>query len=279
MNFQAIIDAIHQAWSFAWPPISFLVISLLIIYFLNPVMALNRFRLVLHHLRTFGTQFKKAQEVLEPFGLTKLIPLISAIIFIFILYLINGPYLTICKQIPPHLGFREGVLVESLTTFQEKVQIIRMYPRCIDFNQAYFLAVAKLLQKDYDLYHLDKIAFYERMIGLIKSLIPVTIFFLFYNWKSTLATSNKVIRFLCVLGILALSLYGVIIAHRYHKEMHHKVELNAVRDALADKEWSAISKLTVYEKSKFIDHKYERWYIVYFIASERIEWFKTHWHF
>ncbi|OZI06611.1 hypothetical protein BWI93_19215 [Siphonobacter sp. BAB-5385] len=279
MNFQAIIDAIHQAWSFAWPPISFIVISLLIIYFLNPVMALNRFRGVLHHLRTFGANFKEAQEVLEPFGLTKLIPLISAIIFIFILYLINGPYLTICKQIPPHLGFREGVLVESLTTFQEKIQIIRMYPRCVDFNQAYFLAVAKLLPKDYDLYHLDKIAFYERMIGLIKCLIPVTVIFLIYNWKSVLPFWNKVLRFVCVIMTLSLSLYGVIIAHRYHKEMHHKVEINAIRDVLADKPWSSTPDLTSYEKSKFVDHTNERWYIVYFIASERIEWFTTHWHF
>src|SRR5215475_14338900 len=103
MQFNDIIKAVHDAWTFSWPPIVMCIVLYCIAHYLNAEGTRQTIEIIITLAKSYGTRIENATSILEPYGLTKLIPVISAVLVIGLLYVVNGPVTIFASKLPPHI--------------------------------------------------------------------------------------------------------------------------------------------------------------------------------
>ena len=139
MQFGDITRAINDAWLFIWPPFVMVIIAYLCSKSLSKY-GTNKALIVLWNMvKATATHFESIKKVMEVYGLSKLIPLISLVFVISILYLLQGPVTTICSKLPPHIYIRPSIIIERGNK-DDLLLLLRKYPTADSIGDAYGLA-------------------------------------------------------------------------------------------------------------------------------------------
>jgi hypothetical protein len=141
MQFSDLTKAIHDAWTFSWPPIIVCVIFIWVSRYLNPKGTHQMIKALAEKVKINRAQVESVRLLLEPYGLTKLIPVVSAVALIGFLYVVNGPLLQIASKLPPHISYQPDVLIYKSISQEEKLVLLRKYPAAESFNSAYYMAL------------------------------------------------------------------------------------------------------------------------------------------
>src|SRR5207248_4375692 len=91
--------------------------------------------------KSYGAKLDSIKSLLQPYELTKLVPVISLVLVIGFLYLLNGPIAASVSNLPPHLSYSPDELIGRALSQDERLLLIRKYPTAESFNQAYYLAL------------------------------------------------------------------------------------------------------------------------------------------
>jgi hypothetical protein len=123
MQFSDITNSINDVWSFAWPLLVICSLAYLIANYTNAGGTSVAIQRIVGTAKEYGSRLNELQTVLEPYGLTKLVPIISALLVIGFMYLLNG---------------NEGVRSQPSTSGNwASCTVLRPVPQCMCLIKVY----------------------------------------------------------------------------------------------------------------------------------------------
>lgn len=276
MQFSDITKAVHDVWTFSWPPI----VLLLVIYFVSKYLNSDGTRESLGWLsetaKFYGGRLNELKDILEPYGLTKLIPVISAIAVIGMFYLLNGPVTIVASNLPPHISYSPDIALERSMSEEEKLVLLRKFPTADHFNSAYYMALNSYKPSEEpksgraDLNH--------KIDNFIKFAALTTIILFFINIKFGSPIFSQLGKSLLLITIL-IPIWGINFTILLKKqEQQFFDEWNTVRVELL-KDSKKLIELDASEEetniiNQFRENREKRWWRIYFFDPHFIPWFK-----
>ncbi|WEW98422.1 hypothetical protein P3T65_01580 [Pseudomonas nitroreducens] len=140
MQFSEITKTVQDVWDFSWPPVITCLIFFWIADSLNEEGARDSLRYLLSQAEAYGQKVESIRIILEPYGLTTIIPFVSLVALIGSFYILNGPLTKLSYLIPPYISFRPFLHLVRGMTEKDKILLIRKYPSTDDITSAYNLA-------------------------------------------------------------------------------------------------------------------------------------------
>jgi len=141
MQFSDITKSVQDAWHFAWPPLVLSGITYFVARYFHADGTDAVLQRVAENIKDYGAKLDSVRAVLEPYGLTKLVPIVSVVAFIGFIYLLNGPLTIAVSNIPPHLSYQPDKLITRSLSENERLLLIRKYPTVRSLSEAYYLAL------------------------------------------------------------------------------------------------------------------------------------------
>ena len=273
MQFSDLTKAVHDAWSFAWPPLVLCCIAYAISHSLHPDGTLDALRQAVARAREYGLKIEAARALLEPYGLTKLVPVISVVVFVGFMYLLNSPVTVAISNLPPHLSYRPDRLIAESMSENERLLLLRKYPTSRSLNDAYYLALAsaKLESKDFPQTSRPEL-WYEGQ-NFLKFAFVVSLVVLVVSLKAGLPIGGQLGKFLLMLllvtGLWTVSLVGLL----YEQEQQFHDEWTPIKLALQKDAVSLLAApITDEEKTRISNEGGHRWWRVYVLDPYRWTW-------
>jgi hypothetical protein len=147
LDFGQVTKAVHDAWEFAWPP----VVTCVAVYCcgrtVNPRGTDRILEESFDELTRLAVKVDSLRSLLDSYGLTKLIPIVSVIGVVLFLYLINSVILVAVSKLPPKLSFHPDRLLWRSLPLEEKQLLARRYPNARSFNFVYYSIMEEFPQK------------------------------------------------------------------------------------------------------------------------------------
>lgn len=277
MQFSELTKTIQDAWEFMWPPVIMSLLFYWIAHYLNPEGTQKKIDEITAEIKNYGSRIENLRTILEPYGLTRLVPVVSAVMVVGTLFFINGPLLDLAGKLPPQIDFSpENLIIQSVAD-EDKYLLLQKYPSALDFTDAFYMAWME--------YTKDKSTQIESQAGLnfildnfIKLLFVYLVGVYIVNLKSGQKFWRLSIKTLIVLLVIAVIWALNFVALLKNQQNQFFGEWAAVRAVLQKdaaalmKEQSAPSEEMLYKMQA--GEKPEKWWRFYIIDPYEIIWFK-----
>jgi hypothetical protein len=277
MQFSDLTKTIQNAWEFSWPPVIISLIFYWIAHFLNPVGTQKNGDEITAKIRSYGSRIENFRTLLEPYGLTKLVPVVSAVLVIGTLFIVNGPLLDLAGKLPPHIDFTPENLIAQTMSDEDKLLLLRKYPAAVDFTDAFYMAWMEHTK--------DKSTQIDNEAGLnfiIDNFIKLTVVYLIVLYAINLKSEKKIwsqsLKALLVAIILSVIWVFNFISLLKNQQNQFLNEWSAVRGALQKdaavlmKDQGAPSEEMMYKMQS--NEKPEKWWRFYIYDPYDLQWFK-----
>lgn len=277
MQFSDITKAIHDAWTFAWPPLVLCLIAYLVARYLNHDLTLQFVSNIFNSLKDYGKQIEGVRDILEPYGLTKLVPIVFAVAVIGFLYILNAPVTVLASKLPPHLSYSPDILLSRSMSEDEKLVLVRKFPAANSFNSAYYMALktyGKPMGENNPSfaeinYKVDNFIKFAAIISLVAA------FFFVKNGSSLVGQMLKILMLLVILSpIWAINLLQLLKnqENQFYNEWNDvRVELLKDADKLLESEKDDEEKQIIERAS---EQRGKRWWRVTVYDPYYIDWLK-----
>jgi hypothetical protein len=143
MKFSEILKAARNAWGFAWPPIVALAVIFLVADFVSVFSVKEAILKGVGDIRHKVAWVKEVRELLDEYGLAKMVTVFAGVLLVVVLYLIKHVGLSLVGALPPYLEISMPRLLLKMLPEKEVVRLLRRYPGAKDFEQAYEWALAE----------------------------------------------------------------------------------------------------------------------------------------
>lgn len=275
MQFSDLTKAVHDAWSFAWPPLVLCCIAYAIAHYFHPDGTDDALLQVVAHVREFGLKLEGVRALLEPYGLTKLVPVIFVVVFVGFMYLLNSPISIAVSNLPPHLAYRPDRLIAEGMSENERLVLLRKYPTSRSLNEAYSLALASAKAESKDFPHTSRAELWHKTQNFLKFALAAAIIMLVASLKVGLPIGGQIAKFLLVLAVLAgmwtVSLAGLL----YQQEQQFHDEWRPIKLALQKDAASLLATpITNEERTRLSIESGQRWWRVYVLDQYRWRWMR-----
>lgn len=273
MHFSDITTAVHDAWSFAWPPLVLCALAYLIGRHLHPEGTTAFLQQLATKARDSGAKLESLRTLLEPYGLTKLVPLVSLVSVVGLLYLLNGPLTVAVSDLPPYLSYRPARLILRGMSNDERLVLVRRYPTAAGVEEAFYLAVASADLESKDLDRTRRAELWYKIQNFLKFGFAATVVVWALSIRSgrpALAQLGRVICLLLILGALWVTSFAGLL---YQEEQQiyddwRPVKLSLQKDAAI----ALAAPVTTSERAKRQFDTKERWWRVYLVDEYRFQW-------
>ncbi|MEH1242658.1 hypothetical protein V7H95_14595 [Serratia marcescens] len=278
MQFSDIIKMVQDIWSFSWPPLVICGLAYFMARFFHPAGTTSSLQKILSGMKKYGDKLESTRTILEPYGLTKLVPTISIIMLVSGMFLLNGPITSLVSNIPPYVSYNLALLATKAMSEAQQLALIRKYPMAQSVVEAYYLALrsAELESKikpDY-----EGLSLWNQAQDLLKFALVFATIMLIVSLKAKLPLGKQITKYLLVLVVLmflwTISLAGLLFQQeRVINEESDMVVIPLIKDA------SPLLTLPITEKEmdelNQVSHEMsQNWWQVYVIDEYRWEWVK-----
>ena len=277
MQFSELTKTIQNAWEFMWPPVIMGLLFYWLAHYLNPEGTQKKIDEISAAIKNYGSRIENLRSILEPYGLTKLVPVVSAVMVVGTLFFINGPLLDLAGKLPPHIDFSpENLIIQSVAD-EDKYLLLQKYPSAIDFTDAFYMAWME--------YTKDKSTQIESQAGLnfiIDNFIKLLFVCLVFVYIFSLKTGQKIwkLSFKTLLVFVMLMIvwafnFVALLKNQQNQFFGEWVEVRTVlqKDAASlMKDQSAPSEEMLYKMQAAEEP--EKWWCFYIIDPYEIIWFK-----
>jgi len=274
MQFSDITGAIHDAWTFLWPPFLMILIAFLCSKLINPEGTNTALTLVWESLKGAADKFEAIRKVFDVYGLSKLVPLTSLVAVISLLYLLNGPITIFSSKLPPHFSYIPSVIVERSGN-DELLLLLRKYPTSDSVGQAYSFAQDELLsQPSYKHNKYDRVQLHYKIQNFIKFAIICLIFFSILHLAHGAGVFSVFTRFIAgfvlIAGIWVIALVPLL----YNQEQSFYDDWRKIQISLQHEATDLLKEPASEEELGILDRttRGERWWRLHFIDTGMIEW-------
>lgn len=276
MQFNDITSAIHDAWSFIWPPFVMIIIAFLCSKLLCSSGTNEAILAGWEKIKTTATNFESVRKVLEIYGLSKLIPFISLVAVISILYLLQGPVTVLCSKLPPYFSFEPNLIIGRYDQ-NNLLLLLRRYPTTNSVGEAYSFAQDVLISnEEYQETKYDREQIHYKIQNFLKfgivSLLILFILHLLYGASFFSLLLRLIIGFVLIACIWAIALVPFL----YNQEQSFYDDWRKIQISLQAEAGGLLKEPPKEEekrKLQKIDHN-RKWWNVYFYNSYMIEWSK-----
>jgi hypothetical protein len=275
MKFSDITAAVREAWQFAWPPLVACLVAYYVADFLYPSGVTRVTGTLRSSATSVGSSLSVFKEIIEPFGLTTLVPFVGLVFVITFLFLVNTAAMVWSSELPPYLSYRPDRLLFDRMGEKEKVLLFRRYPTAQHFNAAYYMALEEHKAKGLPLRNSRATTYYQfhNFIKFAVAIALVTFVIAVRNREVTFGLFAKML----VVGAGATVLWGVgFVGLLYEQEQQFSREWAAVRAELqADASKLLEKEITAEERLKIREPIVGRWWRLYAFDPYRVTWFKN----
>lgn len=282
MQFSDLTRAVHDAWIFAWPPIVLCAIVFVIARYLSPEVTDEALRQAVIQMREYGRNLDGVRTLLEPYGLTKLVPITCAIIIIGFFYILNGPVTILVSILPPTIVFRPYILFARTSPEQEVLLLTRRYPGAIDVSQAYYFAVNSLNAKS-DVGNKDRSTeiggsraeLWYKTGNFIKFAFLVSLLITIINVRNGLPLVHQMVKLVLIFIVLLVCWMVFLVGYLYQQEQQYHDEWQSLKLMLQDDASNLLLQpVTDEERRNIAFFRREQWWRVDFVDKYRWYWLK-----
>lgn len=274
MRFNDITASIQQAWAFILLPLLQVLAAYLVCAFLNPLgtkVLLARASTLLYLI---GSDIEAQKATLALFGLTALIPTLSVVAFLGLLFLLRGPILSFVSGLPPSLGVLPDAFMLQKKSVASCLLILRSFSVANSFNEAYYLALgAAPLPSADETYWSTKLTTWSELQALIKFTLIIGICACAIDIVSGSSPLTQLLRFAVVFVLLFIAWVAVILANLYVYEQAFYADeqriLRYVKDTGVDSEGAPKSS----ELFQLDSARKQRWWYIDF-SQYRLRWIR-----
>ena len=271
MDFSDIRTTIHDVWNFCWPPVLAVVVLLAVLRFVHPPTS----RLVpsfLGFLHERADTVTRLRELLEPYGLSRMVPAILLIVVIAVLFLVNQIALGAASKLPPYVSYQPDVLLASRMRDNDKLLLFRRYPTAEHLNAAYHMALKEFAAKPSECTHSGTPP-YHRLHTFTKFAAICVLLGIVLGWRdhSFAALLRGLILLLLLAALWLITFVGLL----YQTEQDFSREWARVRLSLqVDANVQLIDPVTDDEFQKLVEPVYGRWWRIYLFDPYQVSWIK-----
>jgi hypothetical protein len=277
MQFSDLTKTFQDAWEFSWPPVIIGLLFYWIAHYLNPEGTQKKIDEVTARIRTYGSRIENYRTLLEPYGLAKLVPVVSAVMVIGTLFFVNGPLLELAGKLPPHIDFTPENLIAQAISDDDKLLLLRKYPSAADFTDAFYMAWMEHTQDKSN--QIDSQAgFNYIMDNFIKLTVICLIVLYIINIKAGQSFWSQSFKALLVAVVLTVFWAFNLVSLLKNQENQFYGEWAAVRGALQKdagallKDQGAPNEEMIFKMQ--VNQKPEKWWRFYIFDPYDLEWFK-----
>jgi hypothetical protein len=209
MQFGDITQTIHDAWSFIWPPFVMIIIAFLCSKVLSSSGTDDALVAGWEKVKMAATHFESIRKVLGVYGLSKLIPFISLVAVISILYLLQGPITILCSKLPPNFSYQPNIIVER-SDKDDLLLLLRKYPTANSIGEAYSFA-QEVLRSDenFEKTKYDRVQIHYKIQNFIKFGIACLIILFFLHLFHGASLFPLLLRL--IVGFVLISIIWLIV--------------------------------------------------------------------
>jgi hypothetical protein len=275
MQFSDLTNSIQDVWFFAWPPLVLCCIAYVISRYLHPDGTLDALRQWVARAREYGLKIEAARGLLEPYGLTKLVPVISVVAFVGFMYLLNSPMTDAVSNLPPHLSVQPGLLIAESMSEDDCLLLLRTYPASRSLDDAYSLALVSAKPESKGLPQMSDSGLWEKSQSFIKFAFVVSLVTLIVSLKAGLPVGGQLAKFL-LMFLLLTSLWVASVAGLLYKLEHQfyqewwPIHLALQKDAGS----RLTAPITDEERARIAAKDGQRWWRVYVLDPYLWTWAK-----
>ena len=274
MQFSDLTKAVQDAWRFAWPPLVLCEIFYLVSSFLDPDGTRQSIQWMLATTKDWGIILDNLRPVLEPYGLTKLIPAVSVVAVIGFLYLLNGPITSSVSKLPPHLSYTPVSLIVRQMSEEDKLALVRKYPTSRSVEAAYHLALEQIrVEKGASA---TRAEIFYKMQNFLKFALASVVILSIVSTLHGAASLSVFGRFLITLSMLSCLWLIILPMLLYQEEQQFFDDWRAVQIALqAHASGFLEDPITKAEQEKISTRDQSgRWWRVYMVNHYWFIWLK-----
>ena len=277
MNFSDLTKTIQNAWEFSWPPVIMSLLFYWIAHYLNPAGTKKIMESITQKISDYGSRVESVRILLEPYGLTKLVPVVSAIMVVGTLFFVNGPLVDLAAKLPPHVDFSPENLIARTMSDEDKLLLLRKYPSALDFTDAFYMAWMEHTK--------DKSGQTDNEAGLnfmVDNFIKLTLVYLVVLYVINLKSGKKFWRLslkMLFVAVMLLSLWTInFVSLLKNQQNQFFGEWASVRGSL-QKEAATLMKdqEAPTEEMNFkmqVSEKPEKWWRFYIVDPYDLQWFQ-----
>ncbi|MFH7826068.1 hypothetical protein [Kluyvera chengduensis] len=276
MQFSDLTKMVQDIWSFSWPPLAICIIAFFMARFFHPIGTIYAFRATVARAKKYGMALESARTILEPYGLTKLVPTISIVVVISVMFLLNGPVTSLVSDLPPHISFQPDLLLSDFMSQSQKLALIRQYPMTRSLGEAYYLALesVRLESKNEPSYNLPEI--WYQVHELLKFAFVFAIIMFFISLRAGLPIGRLLVKLISVSFFVVYLWCLSLTALLYEQQQQLYLESRPVVLSL-EKNASTLMFLpmTTKEEEKLTPGLHERgltWWNIYLYDKHRMQW-------
>lgn len=276
MQFSDITGAIHDAWTFLWPPFFMLLIAYLCSKLLNPEGTKDFLVSIWGSMKESSTQLEAFRQILDTYGLAKLIPLTSLIGVISVLYLLNGPVTILSSKLPPNFSYVPSVIVERSGS-DELLLLLRKYPTSDSIGQAYSFAQEELIDRSkVDRY--NRVQIHYKIQNFIKFAILCLFLFSILHLLHGAGFLNVLVRFVAGAAVVVVIWCFSLVPFLYNQEQSFRDDWRTIQISLQSEAKLLLAEPPNDDEKAILD-SVERpysnsWWRVHFFDTTMIDWAK-----
>jgi hypothetical protein len=275
MQFSDITKSVQDAWQFAWPPLVLCAIAYLVARYFHAEATSELLRALVALIKEYGARLDGVRAVLEPYGLTKLVPIISIIIFIGFMYLLNGPLTTVASNLPPHLSYQPDRLITPSLSDQERLLLVRKFPTTRSLNDAYYLALENARAETKAPPRESRAELWYQTHTFLKFAFAAALIMLVLSIKAGMPLLGQLWKFFGLSLALAALWAGSLTGLLYQQEQQFHDEWRPIKLALQKDATSLLgSPITEEERIKSRVESDKSWWRVYILDPYRLTWLK-----
>lgn len=202
VQFNDITKMVQDIWSFAWPPLAIVVIAYFMAYYFHPQGTNKLLHKIVTNIKKYSKKLEIAHSLIEPYGLTKLVPAISLVVLVACMYLINGPISSLVDNMPPQIHYYPDIVIEKHLSENRQLALLRKYPMADSVSEAYFVALEDVKPNSKTDPANKRANIWYQILLLLKFSFLFAIIMFFISIKSGLSLTRQFARLLITLSII-----------------------------------------------------------------------------
>ncbi|MCM7491576.1 hypothetical protein UXO14_13995 [Enterobacter hormaechei] len=276
VQFSELTKMTQDIWSFVWPPLAICIIAYFVAHYFHPVGTKNVLRNAVASAKAYGIKLERTRAILEPYGLTKLVPVISVIVLASFMFILNGPISNLVENIPPYISYQPDLLISKTMSEDQQLVLIRKYPMTHGLNEAYYLASENTELENKIEFKYDRVTFWYQAHLLLKFAFVFSVIMLVISLKNGLSKGKQFAKFFLMSVFLSVLWIICLTSLLYQQEQEIYDESRRVILFL-NKDATAILAYPINDEerkklSPTWNQREERWWKIYFFDSDRLKW-------
>tara|TARA_R110001592_G_scaffold289216_4_gene558434 strand:- start:72 stop:884 length:813 start_codon:yes stop_codon:yes gene_type:complete len=242
--------------------------------FVDPVATDKQSKSFVEFAKNLGEKLGTSKEILEPYGLAKLVPILSLILVVATLYILNGPVTSGLNKIPPYVYYMPDQLVAKYTSENDARLLVRKYAPVKSFREVYHKAIGAHYKDtaDFQVITGNREVCFKITIFLKFSLVVGSLVFFasvkreYRNWTPW----TKFARLLVSIGFLWI-ITGI--ASLYYTEVHYRDTWVPILELVRNDANVLPEPVDAMEEDMIIKTKEKsEWWRVEFFGTDWIDW-------